>query len=96
MPSGKYVGLTLGASGSTYTAPADGYLTFGKDATDYGQYLVLVNNSAADLEVVNKSASNAGYIQSYIVAKKGDSIRVEYTLAGSTHLFRFIYANGAH
>lgn len=95
MPSNRFADLTLGASGNTYTMPADGYLTFGKNATAVGQYLLLRNNSSASLEVVNKSPNPSGYIQSYIVAKKGDSIRVEYNLAGSTRLFRFIYANGA-
>ena len=92
MPSDKYVDLTLGASGATYRAPADGFLYFAKSATAVGQYFVLYNGN---MQVVNKSATSGGYIGGYIPASKRDSLKVEYTLAGNTVAFRFIYANGA-
>ena len=94
MPSSKYVDLTLGSSGSSYIAPADGFLYFAKNATAVPQYFVL-NNTKNGMQVVNKSASNSGYIGGYIPASKGDSVKVEYNLAGNTVAFRFIYANGA-
>lgn len=92
MPSGKYIDLTLGASGNSYIAPADGYVYFRKDATAVGQYFVLYGSN---IQVVNKSATSGGYIAGYIPVKNGETFKVEYNLAGSTVVFKFVYAQGA-
>ena len=88
----KYIDLTLGASGNSYTAPADGYVYFRKDATAVGQYFVLYGSN---IQVVNKSATSGGYIAGYIPVKNGETFKVEYNLAGSTVVFKFVYAQGA-
>lgn len=94
MPSDRYIDLTLGASKSTYTAPANGWLTFAKSVTQAGQMNVLTNlNSGLRSDCV-------GYINNqwtgvYMPASKGDIIEVEYTSSGTTRLFRFVYAEGA-
>ena len=42
MPSNRYIDLTLGVSGTTYTAPADGYFTVNKSATASGEYINMI------------------------------------------------------
>lgn len=92
MPSSRYIDLTLGASGSTYTAPANGYLFLSKDAGSDWYYCNLVNTS------MNLGCFQSEYRTSpntcCMPAKKGDVIRVDYNATGTTRYFRFIYAEG--
>lgn len=44
MPSNKYVDLTLGASGSTYTVPANGYLTYALSASSNDMWFELTGS----------------------------------------------------
>ena len=39
-PSSTYTSLTVGSSGASYTAPADGWVNFGKNAGGYGRALL--------------------------------------------------------
>lgn len=92
MPSARYVDLTLGASGSTYTAPANGYVNFAKKATVAKQEIALLNDTAL-LGVANQSVG-ADWMRIYMPANKGDVIRAQYTAAGDLISFRFVYAEG--
>ena len=94
MPSNRYIDLTLGASGSTYTAPANGYFIIRKNSTGSNQAFYFHN----------KTSSMSTYIGSHIAnwemdlsinAKKGDIVEIFNTLGGKTIYFRFIYAEGA-
>ena len=89
MPSNSYIDLTLGASGSTYTAPAEGYVFLCKASSAANQYMVLQNNSAGNLRT---QIYNAGSV--YIPVKKNDQVYYEYTVVGTTWWFRFVYAQG--
>ncbi len=93
MPSNKYIDLTLGASGSSYTAPANGWVVIGKRAGADHQYLYLINNTT--------SFSSGGFdtlpgFDTYasIPVRKNDVFAVAYAMTGDTFLFRFIYAEG--
>lgn len=89
-PSDRYDELTLGASGTIYTAPANGWFTIAKNASS-GQYLYL----GVNYQIASQSwASKGGYIQIFIPAKKGDLVELGYTASGSTAYFKFIYAEG--
>ena len=92
MPSTRYIDLTLGASGSHYTAPADGYFTVAFDMVALGN-IGLINNTAAMSSWI--SAPIAGYIDEFIPASKGDTIILYYTGLNSVRGWRFIYAIGA-
>ena len=94
MPSDKYVDLTLGASDSLYTAPANGWLAFAKTANAAGQYITLANITNSLVIAFNAHASN-NIPNTFIPCAKGDTIRVGYNLNGATQLFRFIYAVGS-
>ena len=94
MPSNRYIDLTLGASGTTYTAPANGWFFVSKKSTAATQEFVFENKSAANFSVNQESVTANRTIRLTISAKKGDNIYSYYTLGGSTDYFRFIYAEG--
>ena len=99
MPSNKYIDLTLGASGTTYTAPANGWFVLDKAATAANQYAALYNTGNGTTtstlkgiaQTVIPVASNLGLT---IPALKGDIVHLDYTLAGDTVVWRFVYAQG--
>ena len=92
MPSARYIGLTLGASGATYIAPADGYVTLIKTATSVQQYLEL---STYDVFANMNAHFNGQLLYATIPVSKGAAFYVNYNADGSTNRFRFTYANGA-
>ena len=90
-PTSQYDDLTLGATGSTYTAPADGYIVCSLLTTSDGSMVELLN-------VANGLCSRAPGVTSSLLARvflpvrKGDIIKANYTNLNSVNLFRFIYA----
>ena len=91
MPSSKYIDLELPESGGTVTAPADGYIAFHKDATATTQFLAL-NNHINNISVI--SCGIVGGLRVMLPVSKDDNIHVEYTAAGTTQRFCFVYCNG--
>lgn len=92
MPSGQvFDDLTLGATGSSYTAPADGYFCIGKATNGTSQYITLSSATA-----MTTSAPVSGVtIKAFIVCKKGQQCTVDYTAGGALSYFRFMYAVGS-
>ena len=90
MPSSRYIDLTLGASGSTYTAPANGWFSIAKRSGATNQYLGLTSNGL-EVTVYYDSGMVA---RNFIPCKKGGTITVNYNMTGYTQFFRFIYAEG--
>lgn len=94
MPSNKYTNLTLGASGSIYIAPANGWY-----------FLSLRNGSANTYSYMNNITSNnvvGGSIlvgiteQRLLPVKKGDSVMVTYgAIDAQDKVLRFVYAEGS-
>ena len=98
MPSGTYIDLTLGANGTRYTAPANGYYTLYKIASGTNQYIQMCNvgyNNEAVTNMVIRSVGNNDYIGCTMPCAKGQQITVNYTLGGNTVYFRFVYAQGS-
>lgn len=92
MPSSRYDDLTLGASGATYTAPANGYVCISKLATASGQYIQIYSDN--DLMAVIGRATGNVNVQQFMPVKKGDTFSVAYNVAGAADFFRFVYAEG--
>lgn len=93
MPSSRYINLTLGASGTTYTAPANGYFQIWKIAGIVEAFFNFVNktNNAA----INSNTTKSEYSSRMMLpVRKGDVIECTYNSTGSTLVFRFIYAEG--
>lgn len=91
LPSDRYIDLTLGASGSPFTASANGKLCLVKAASTAGQYIAIVKGSyrAGDTAGVNGETLTVE-----IDMSKGETATVSYSVSGSTVLYRFVYSKG--
>lgn len=85
MPSDKYIDLTLGASGTTYTAPADGWFCFFSTT----QGINLYNPQNKMRSYVAGTSGSAGFIP----VKKGAIVALYNVAADAT--FNFVYAVGS-
>lgn len=92
LPSDKYIDLTLGATGSSYKAPADGYLVIRKTATAANQYVYM---KSGEIFISTHATSNDSVLEMYVPVQGGKSCVVSYNAGGSTGVFRFVYAEGA-
>ena len=89
MPSDTYEDLTLGASGTTYTAPANGWFYFYSSSISNS---ILYNTTKSyGLTVIGAS----GYVNNNLLSvNKNDVVRLTYsTDSGSS--FKFYYAVGS-
>lgn len=91
MPSGKYIDLTLGAAGSRYTAPANGWVVINKKCGVEYAYISLIQDPAiiAQFRGIRYDDDICGVIP----VRKGN-FSVQYNATGTTNSFRFIYAEG--
>ena len=90
MPSNRYIDLTLGATGASYTSPANGWFYIVKMSTGANQYIAVIHSSRQD--VVWSTIAEAQYLKSECL--KGETVNIGYNTAGITVSFRFIYAEG--
>lgn len=94
MPSDRYITLTLGASGSTYTAPADGWIYWNGDfATTSGH--IRINSSKIGSATQANAVTATKLARIFIPVSKDDSVTVAYNDVNSTYTFNFIYSQGA-
>ena len=94
MPSNKYIDLTLGASGSTYIAPANGYILFDQQLNSgMGMWVSIFDSNNNYLYgYATTSAVTSGTCITLPI-KKNYKYTVNYT-GGTKNRFRFIYAEG--
>lgn len=93
MPSSEYIDLTLKATASTYTAPANGYFLIDKHGTDTNQIVYIFNITAGHIGMQSTKGSGGRAI-AFCPCKKGDTIQVDYNTSSNVEYFRFIYAEG--
>lgn len=93
-PSDRYVNLTLPSSGGTVTAPADGYIAFSKIASAAAQWLGLRCTDTYLASLTWAGTGSGNYANCFIPVRKGETVVVEYAVAGDTKWFRFVYAEG--
>lgn len=93
LPSGRYDELTLGASGDTYTAPANGwyFVSITHSATTGYMYLLNVESNVA---LTTKAVTSSGHTETNIFLKQGQTLRIGYSDVSTANAFRFIYAQG--
>lgn len=94
MPSNKYIDLTLGASGSTYTAPANGYVIIEKNSTATGQNVNIYSTNPVIQASICWSSNRDQALNAGISVKKGQKFVCYYSAGGNLHQFRFVYAEG--
>lgn len=94
MPSSRYIDLTLGASGTTYTAPANGWFAAVGDPTNVTGYLAFAqtDTSIGSGTIVVPDTSYTG-TRTSICCYKGKSVNLYYGRMNITVL-RFYYAEG--
>lgn len=91
-----YDNLTLGASGSTYTAPANGYFQISKLSTAAGQQIKFYVPSDDTVAQKYIAQGTGQPVEGFsFLCLKGQAIGVNYSLAGATNHFRFYYAKGS-
>lgn len=91
MPSDTYTDLALQASGTTYTAPANGYYYLRMIATTNANCGFQMNSGILGInEEVFQSGAHTGGI---IPVKTGDSVGISYWNS-NVEAFRFVYAEG--
>ena len=93
MPSNRYIDLTLGASGSTYTAPANGWYIL-KIKGDTGQFAALENTVTGFYVKSNSTKTSATIVPPPLPAKKGETVSVGYNASKGVVSFVFYYAEG--
>jgi hypothetical protein len=101
MPSNKYIDLELGASGTTYTAPADGYFcaTTYSNNEDGFHSIDLFYNQAVDYTkpfIRWQIASQEAYGGGLALVKKGQNVCIGYSRINLLKSqLKFIYAVGS-
>ena len=90
MPSNKYIDLTLGASGTTYTAPANGY--YNMSGTGTGAFYLAVEDKNTRAKKL-QACSNVK-LSAFVPVSKGDICGISYDALNHLEYFRFIYAEG--
>lgn len=98
MPSNKYIDLTLGASGTTYTAPADGWAVAYDFVAQTNTLVAIFRTGDLHLGMRTARPTTRSYADCYIPCSKGDTFRVEYgdqTGNANTPKLRYFYAKGS-
>lgn len=90
--SKKADNLTLGASGSSYRAPANGwyYIQFPAENDKY----IDIYNRTISSGIISSSASSNTAIRAMAQVNRGNEVGIRYSATGTVSGFKFIYAKG--
>ncbi len=94
LPSNRFINLTLPASGGSYTAPANGWLCISKIATAAAQTLTLSSSTGLGYSIDNYLTGASLALS--LPLKKDDIATINYSAAGTTNYYKFVYAEGAY
>lgn len=92
MPSSRYDDLTLGASGTTYTAPVNGWFAVSATSSTASRALVVFEKNNG-IRMADHSYSSTTGLRISIPCKRGNSITFVYDNCSITS-FQFVYAEG--
>ena len=92
MPSGQYTELTLGATGTGYTASKTGWVVLSKKANGSNQFVEVGTGNG--VRIRNVASSSTAYCVASIPVRKGASFYVSYTTGGDLDFFRLMHAVG--
>lgn len=95
MPSSKYIDLTLGASGTTYIAPANGWFSLNVETKATNKYIMM---SVGDRKVFHWSGSTLIECGLIMPVRQGQIMALDYNcdpyVADFNSGLRFYYAEG--
>ena len=94
MPDNYSENLTLGTSGTAYTAPANGFFSYDCSSKNAGGYVKLLNTNTKIASSSSYGSNGNGDFGGFIPAKKGDSVTMKYNYISSWVSFVFIYCDG--
>lgn len=83
----------LGASGSQYTAPADGYFSFIMTSGTTNGYLTIYTRNPF-LRTSCFPSNENHWAACFLPVTKGNNVIIEYNLTGKLQNLKFYYANG--
>ena len=99
-PSNRYIDLELGASGSTYTAPANGWYYLQKISGANHQHSCILalkdGETATEYGALEYTTMGNNGNTNILKVPKGKKVQIHYNLTGVTEIFRFIYAEGSY
>lgn len=106
-PSNRYIDLELGASGSTYTAPANGYINCGVDSSTSNGFIAiwkLTDNPTSEwmsdrhqqIYGVQTKIDNAQGNMLILPIEKNKKFGIGYSNVARAWQFRFFYAEGSN
>ena len=87
LPSENYIDLTLGASGASYTAPANGWVS----VHVVGQLAIHLTDSNGNNLLVTWTTNGSAC---YLPVRKNMSYTISYASVSQVVMFRFVYAEG--
>lgn len=91
-PSNRYIDLTLGASGTQYTAPANGWVTlYCKTNSADGEIRLWTSLISSNNRSYSRYATSI-----FLPVKKGEIFTASYDSLNQVYYFRFIYAEGSN
>ena len=90
MPSNDYISLNIGADGTEYTAPANGWFTMSGKATADGGYVIM---DALHGCSIMRTQRNGWFERAFLPVKKGDVMKIFYGNWAFEYL-NFNYAAG--
>ena len=93
LPSSKYINLTVGASGTTYKAPTNGWVRFTYTVSSQGGWGSIENTTSSVINGNTGSYWTGGSFGLSIPVKKGDVFKPSFDGVNNQTL-RFIYAEG--
>lgn len=91
MPSNKYINLTLGATGTTYIAPDNGWVYICLDGPNSHYVQISCDNIP---EYTNHNGVTS-YVSLLVPVTEGTTFSVQYVGLSKVVCFRFIYAQGS-
>lgn len=93
MPSKKFIALTMGASGATYIAPANGYISISGIGPNWVD--VAITTDELSYGYCYASRSSDKYVRTFIPVSKGNTYTIYFDVAFTNLIsFNFIYAEG--
>ena len=94
MPSDRYIEMTPPlTNGTTYTAPADGYICVEKNSNAANQYISFIYSGGLYSTGIVQPVSGFN-TRIMVPVRKRQSVQINFNLGGTTNKFRFIYAVG--